>query len=643
MKKYVILCKGIEDLTGAPRYVNNKCRYLKEHGWEVMVFWSYDVSHAQLEHLIPFDNKDFIFHELLFFPCWFTKRQQKSVVNRIANRIGTADQIVIESNKLQLGAWGEMLAKELKSKHICFVTTEKIKIHNKSTFDFCYAKLRRNEFFTIHAPAVKHLFSNFIEIEHPENYYWSALPGVEVEQYSFPDFDEMPHADFTITSFGRAKGYFPYMLEQLSQFFLQHSDKTFNVFFLGDIKDTEKIKLCLSQKNVHVVLHSKAVKVIPLQVFTKSDVVIATAGCANIASSNGAKVISMDVNRNMPLGLLKYTTLDSNTYSGKYENNLSLTEWLQMLLIDKVEYPLMEDDRVAYSFDYQMQYVIEPDGNYFDSSQVCERITNNDKLWMFLIKLGLFKAVDYLYFLRRGGQFVDRHAVSCLNKKNTVIVEFNGLPGLGKTTVANELINYLNAKGYKIVTRQYRKNLFYTLHHPFPELFSPSLYRLVKSYSRIIPPKRKKRTHEHWINFYVQKYLAINNYSGADFAIIDEAIIQFWVAMAFQDRMPESEKAEAVVKKIKSMGIKFVRVDCVNDVAESAKRIKSRPSRGLVFESMQHDELVRTLKVEAANFDYLRSVFSKVYENQRVITIDTIHTSPKGNAQIIIDQIISLV
>ena len=54
MKKYVILCKGIEDLTGAPRYVNNKCRFLKEQGWDVSVFWSYDVSHAQLDHLIPF-------------------------------------------------------------------------------------------------------------------------------------------------------------------------------------------------------------------------------------------------------------------------------------------------------------------------------------------------------------------------------------------------------------------------------------------------------------------------------------------------------------------------------------------------------------------------------------------------------------
>ena len=401
MKKYVILCKGIEDLTGAPRYVNNKCRFLKEQGWEVFVFWSYDVSHAQLEHLIPFDKKEFIFHELLFFPCWFTKCRQKSVIAKIVKQIGEADQIVVESNKLQLGAWGEMLARKLKAKHINFVTTEKIKIHNKYTFDFCYAKLQRHEFFCINSAMAKHMFSNFISLEHPENYYWSASSGVEVKEYGFPAFDELPYADYTITSFGRTKSYFPYMLEELRSFITQHPDKTFNIFFLGDLKNIPEIQQKLKLGNVHLALHPEAIKVVPLQLFTKSDVVIATAGCASLAARKGGKVLSMDVNRHKPLGLLKYTTLDSNTYSGKYENNLSLSEWLQTLLIDRAVFQLMPQTGIPHSFDYQMQYATPPDGVYLDTSKVCERITKNDKLWMFLSKIGLFSLVDYLYFKKR--------------------------------------------------------------------------------------------------------------------------------------------------------------------------------------------------------------------------------------------------
>ena len=113
MKKYVFLVKGIDDISGSPRYVNNKCRLLKEQGWEVMVFWNYDVSKVQLEHLLPFDNKEFIFHELNFYPAWFTKRKRMAIINKIANRIGTADQIVIESNKLQLQSTSKSIEKTL--------------------------------------------------------------------------------------------------------------------------------------------------------------------------------------------------------------------------------------------------------------------------------------------------------------------------------------------------------------------------------------------------------------------------------------------------------------------------------------------------------------------------------------------------
>ena len=222
--------------------------------------------------------------------------------------------------------------------------------------------------------------------------------------------------------------------------------------------------------------------------------------------------------------------------------------------------------------------------------------------------------------------------------KSPIIVEFNGLPGLGKTTVATSLVEALKQSGSKTMGN-YRHSLFHTLHHPFPELYSPALYRLVKSYADTIPPKGKKRTHVHWTNYYAQKYESILKHNVADFVIIDEGIIQFMVAMAFQDRMPESDKVEAVVKKLQSMGIFFVRVDCVNDVVTSAARIMSRPPRGLVFVSMQHDELLRTLETEASNFEFLRSVFSKVYSNQLVININTVQTSPLENANTIMNKL----
>ena len=408
MKKYVFLTQSISGITGNQRYVNNKCKFLRENGWEVIVLWNYNISSVQLEYVKCFDTKEYIHHELKFYPSWFTEKQRNKVVNRLASIVGQADQVVIESNKLELGAWGEMLARKLNAKHINFVTTEKIKIYNKDTFDFCYSKLKRNEFFCINAAMAKQMFSNFVELERPEDYYWSATPGVEVEEYSFPDFDGLPQADFTITSFGRTKGYFPYMLEELNSFISQHSDKSFNICFLGGLSDIDEIRRMLAIDNVHLVIHPKEVEKIPLQLFTKSDVVIATAGCANIAARFGGKVISMDVNRRMPLGLLRYTTLDSNTYSGQYENKWSLSEWLQVLLIDKTVFTLMKDTRVSHSFDYQMLFIDNNDGFYADSSKMKERMTKHDGIYGFLIKIGLFHLVEFFYFRKRGVKMIWR-------------------------------------------------------------------------------------------------------------------------------------------------------------------------------------------------------------------------------------------
>ena len=149
MKKYVFLSEDLFGLTGSQRYVNNKCKYLRANGWEVIVFWNYNIAPVVLEHVKCFDNEKYIHHELKFYPSWFSKRERNKILERLASIIGEADQIVIESSKLELGAWGELLAKKLHCKHINFVLTEGVTIQNQETFDYCYAKLLKNEFFNI--------------------------------------------------------------------------------------------------------------------------------------------------------------------------------------------------------------------------------------------------------------------------------------------------------------------------------------------------------------------------------------------------------------------------------------------------------------------------------------------------------------
>jgi len=218
-----------------------------------------------------------------------------------------------------------------------------------------------------------------------------------------------------------------------------------------------------------------------------------------------------------------------------------------------------------------------------------------------------------------------------MRKGKTVIVEFNGLAGLGKTTVANALKEELRRDGFNVIG-WYRRSIFQSLRPVLSIPYSFSLYRKVKKYSDSIVPYRKNRTYEHWTNYFVRMYKSIEKHSNADFAIIDEAIIQFLVAMGLDDQLPQSALLEDVVEKIKSMGIAFIRVDCINHVKEAYERIKSRPAKGMYYESWSQEDLLNQLKVEAHNFDCLRTVFSKVYTDQKVITIDTLD-SPEENAK----------
>ena len=408
MKKYVFLTEHLSGLTGSVRYVNNKCKLLREKGWDVVVFWNYNIAPVELEHIMCFDNEKYIQHELKFYPSWYSERGRNRVVERLVAVIGDADQIVIESSKLELAAWGEFLAKSLNCKHIIFVLTEQIKIRNKETFDFCFAKMRKKEFFTINESAVRYLFSNFVNIVNPEDYYWSASQSVKVEHYAFPSFDGLSKADYTITSFGRRKDYFPYMLKEIKYFILQHPEKKINLFFLGEISDEKDIKESLSLNNVNLVVYPKSVEIVPKQIFSQSDVVVATAGCAWLSYKNGGKTIAMNVNDSKPLGLLGYTTLDCNTNSGKYNNDRSLSEWLQTILVDKTEFDLMEFRKTPHTFDYQMRYVNQCDCMYIDSSKVDEPMTRHDRLFALLIRLGLFHVVEYFYYKRRGVKVIWR-------------------------------------------------------------------------------------------------------------------------------------------------------------------------------------------------------------------------------------------
>lgn len=216
--------------------------------------------------------------------------------------------------------------------------------------------------------------------------------------------------------------------------------------------------------------------------------------------------------------------------------------------------------------------------------------------------------------------------------KNTIIIEFNGLPGTGKSTIVNELKRLLEKDGYR-VEKGYYHRIWEKFHYPFIIIpFCVTLYLKICRFSNSLKP-RKYRTHQSGVVYYTRSYLKANKYCSSDFILIDQGIIQDIVTIAWLDKiLPDDiSPLSSVIMKIKKMNVKFLRVDCDNNIDLSEKRIIERPSKNHLFESFNSKSLRKALETQGDNFEIVRSLFNKYEVNPLSINIDT-SVNPNENA-----------
>lgn len=373
--------------SGGPTYVRNKLRYLKEKGWNVSAFDNTGLTNTEimLEELKEFDGNRY--QELFFNPFWLRKSRRNKVISEIIQKIGKDDNIVIESNGIYLSIWGELISSLIGAKHLVYVISEKGIIKDESFFQFYKFKSLRKELFSISDKAYSKLLSNFENVSDASQHYWSASIFVSIEDIECEELKNVERADYNIGHFGRLKGYFDEMFNGVADFANNHKTNSVNFILLGDAIVSEKLKKMLPPNVSTYELCAR--QPIPKMFFDKTDVVIAVAGCARIAAMNGAKVISMDVSDNRPLGVMGYNTTDSNMRSDSNEYSKSLPETLDDVLINRLydKAPTMDIKRGDKGYDYQLSFAVPSDGNYYDVKKICKRTR---KIQYFILRILLF-------------------------------------------------------------------------------------------------------------------------------------------------------------------------------------------------------------------------------------------------------------
>lgn len=223
------------------------------------------------------------------------------------------------------------------------------------------------------------------------------------------------------------------------------------------------------------------------------------------------------------------------------------------------------------------------------------------------------------------------------NRRKKLIIEFNGLPGTGKSTICSKLENYFIAEGYSTIRQFYKtenQSVQSMIFHPkwgyvFIRLFLSSMF---------VRPLRCRIHGIVSIVKYARMYIEFSRHSRDTVLITDEGLVQAFLSFFHIDSINDNCFLSHLVEFICGICVNFVRVDCYNDAKTVSQRIIGRGNTGARLDSFEETDLLDALNVQNHNLSIIREAFSNYSHFQQVITVDT-NNVPSSNAQFIFESV----
>lgn len=223
------------------------------------------------------------------------------------------------------------------------------------------------------------------------------------------------------------------------------------------------------------------------------------------------------------------------------------------------------------------------------------------------------------------------------NTVRPIIVEFNGLPGSGKSTTAEFLKDSLEKKGVKVLTRYVKRtidNRAYTL------LVRPKYWKgalLLIKYCKHLP-LRERVFYTFSILGFSRMYADFVEDNQSGVLLIDQGIVQSFISISFNGYLHKIEDIKKILQAICFEKLPIIVVNCDISIQESSRRIVSRPPKHCRVEILHEDERQEILWTQKNNFDVIRKVVSDPELGIRLINVDTLHRI-EDNVYLIMDEI----
>jgi len=214
---------------------------------------------------------------------------------------------------------------------------------------------------------------------------------------------------------------------------------------------------------------------------------------------------------------------------------------------------------------------------------------------------------------------------------HNMIIEFNGLPGTGKTTVSRELGKCISEEREVIYTLSLRENKLKRYIRSFFD-GSRTLYRLGARFSDSVSGGDKNnRRYALILLKYYWMYRSFYSFHADDCALlIDQGFVQAFISIAHGNEITDVTSLDQVLEFLNKKGIRFISVNCLGDTMLARNRIISRGSTAGRLDVCDDGERMAVLNVQQKNFDIVRARMEAIM-TPMTDSVDTAN-SPEDNA-----------
>ena len=219
------------------------------------------------------------------------------------------------------------------------------------------------------------------------------------------------------------------------------------------------------------------------------------------------------------------------------------------------------------------------------------------------------------------------------NFKNPIIIEFNGLPGSGKTTTSKILQNRFECNKQKTFNRYFRKKYHRNVYSVLFTFRYRKILKAIIKYLNAFPTKVKKSIVYSYVS-YIRMYNNFFDDNNKGVLLIDQGIVQSLISLAHNKSLPVNDDLRDLLLSSKFNRIPIIFINCLSDEKLSMSRIEAREFRGARVDTMNKTEMYRTLCAQSRNFDKIRTALKELYPDLHVINID-MNESPESNVELI--------